>query len=157
EDVVGVEVPGERLEGDVAAVPGDPGRPGDVVAVRAGGARGAAHQGGRVRLQVADVEVAGGVGVGGVEGGGRGAAGDAAAVAGGRGGVGDAACRLGAVGAAGAADERRRVGLQVADEDILVAGAVGRVEVCGEGAEGDEAPVGRDRGRRRVPVARGAG
>src|SRR5262249_27270160 len=115
--VVGVQVRGDGVEGDEAPVGRDRGILGKAVPGGAGSTGGAADELGRGRLQVAHVDVVGGVAVDGVEVGGAGGERDEAPVGRDR-GVERLAVRLGAVDAGGAADERGRVRLRVAYEHI---------------------------------------
>src|SRR5262249_56546975 len=133
-------VRGDGCEGDEATVGRDRGSLGQAVAGGAGSTGGAGDERGRVRVQVADVHVAGRVAVDGVEVGGAGGERDEAPVGRDR-GVERLAVRLGAVDAGGAADERGRVRLRVAYEHIADPVPVSGGEVRGQGGEGGAAPV----------------
>ena len=112
------EVVGLRLERDEPVVGGDRPRTRGAVAAGAGGSGRAAHERGRARAQVAHEDVGDGVGVVGS----KSVVGPSecdplAAVGGDREDERVGACR-GARDAVGAADERRRLELEVADEDV---------------------------------------
>src|SRR5262249_55141974 len=118
---------------------------GAAVPLGAGGAARPAYERGRVCLQVAHEDVHTQVAVGGVEVGGQGVECDEAPVGRDRGDEG-VVVPLRARGSAGTADERGRVGLQVAHVHVPARVAVPRIEVRGGGQERNEAPVGGDRG-----------